>query len=149
MVNEDKSNNPRCKRTKAERATLCSGSKIANADKSGQATKVRRDPGTRSSRPIREQSHPRGISLPAKKRRRTNPSMENGRTRKHAHVHGRGVETVAERTTSLILLKLLGVEHSPVAKTKPTEQARQYVSHSSAVQREVPEELVSKAFWTG
>ena len=49
-VNEDRSNDPRYKRTKAERATLWSVSQIVSADKSGLEYSL-------ASRTIREQSH--------------------------------------------------------------------------------------------
>ena len=42
--NEDKSKDPKYKRSEAERGTHWSGPKIVNAEKSGQFTKVRKNP---------------------------------------------------------------------------------------------------------
>ena len=65
--------------------------------------------------------------------------QEGKRKMKHTNIHG-GVETVAKRTTHIIFVEFLGVEHLTVARIWPAEQASQIYT---AVQCKGPEELVS------
>ena len=119
-----------------------SGSKSVDAEKSGQATTVPRNPKySPTSQLLREQSRARRNSVQQKPNKKLlfDGTRKNQERRQPTWTRSGNSD---ETTTNCILLRKPGLEHLAVASIP--RQASQFVLHSCAVQCKVPEELASQ-----